>query len=266
MIRLSLLVVALYGICCAMAFGQTAPPPSAPPPPSSKEHTGPGIPQQERPNDYPERNGRPLMRNTGGSLLLESLSHPPDPNQLKYGDVSLLAVPEAKPREIKKHDLVTIIVAEESQSQTTGTTDLKKNADLDMKVDAYVKLNLAQMAAHAVTPATVPELKAEGQRDFKGDATVNRQDSFTARIGAEVIDVKPNGTLVIQARKHIKTDEEEQDFVLTGVCRAVDLTPDNTILSNTLHDLDVHKVTKGAARDTTKRGFIPRLLDFVNPF
>lgn len=263
MIRFSLLVVALYGICCAMAFGQTPPAASSQ---SSKEHNGPALPQQARATDYPDRNGRPLSRDNGGSLMADSLSHPPDSNQLKYGEVSMLAVPEAKPREIKKHDLVTIIVAEESQSQTTGTTDLKKNADLDMKVDAYVKMNLAQMAIHGVNPATAPELKAESSRNFKGDATVNRQDSFTARIGAEVIDVKPNGTLVIQAKKRIKTDEEEQDFVLTGVCRAVDLTPDNTILSNTLHDLDVHKATKGAARDTTKRGLIPRLLDFVNPF
>jgi flagellar L-ring protein precursor FlgH len=175
-------------------------------------------------------------------------------------------VPEAKPREIKKHDLVTIIVAEDSQSSSKGTSDLKKTADFDAKLDSYVKLNLAQLSAKAVTPAVTPEVKGEFQRNFKGDATVDRQDTFTARIGAEVIDVKPNGTLVIQAKKHIKTDEEEQDFVLTGVCRAVDLTPDNTILSNTLHDLDVHKVTKGAARDTTKRGLIPRLLDFVNPF
>jgi flagellar L-ring protein precursor FlgH len=249
MIRFSLLVVALYGICCAMAFGE----------PAKRETANAPLPA-------PDRNGRPLTQNNGGSLMADALNRPVDPNQLKYSDVSILAVPEAKPREIKKHDLVTIIVAEDSQSSSKGTTDLKKNADFDAKLDSYVKLNLAQLSAKAVTPAVTPEVKGEFQRDFKGDATVDRQDTFTARIGAEVIDVKPNGTLVIQAKKHIKTDEEEQDFVLTGVCRAVDLTPDNTILSNTLHDLDVHKVTKGAARDTTKRGLIPRLLDFVNPF
>src|SRR5258708_35493546 len=177
-----------------------------------------------------------------------------------------MAVAQEKPRVIKKHDLVTIIVREESQSSSTGTTDLKKNSDIDAKIDAYVKLNLKKLSLDAKNPATSPEIKAEFSRNFKGDATVDRSDTLTARIGAEVLDVKPNGTLVLQARKRIKTDEEEQEFILTGVCRAEDVGPDNTVLSNTLNDLDVRKGTKGAARDTTKRGWIPRLLDFANPF
>jgi flagellar L-ring protein precursor FlgH len=255
MIRFSMLVVGLYGICCAMALGQT---------PGKQDREAP-TPQRTKTLD-PDRNGKPLSRDTGGSLIAESLARPVDSNQLKYSDVSLIAVPEQKPHELKKHDLLTIIVTEESQSSSKGTTDLKKSSDMDAKVDSYVKLNAAQVAVHGVTPNVAPELKFETQRDSKGDAQVDRQDSFTARIGAEVIDVKPNGTLVIQAKKHIKTDDEEQDFILTGVCRAIDVTPDNTVQSTVLHDLDVHKTTKGAARDTTKRGLIPRLLDFVNPF
>ena len=42
--------------------------------------------------------------------------------------------------------------------------------------------------------------------------------------------------------------------------------PTNSVLSTDLHDLDLQKVTKGAVRDTTKRGILPRLLDFINPF
>lgn len=254
MIRHTLLVAALYGICCAIALGDT--------PRGEKQSS---LPQRTKTAEA-ENNGKALTRDTGGSLIAESLSRPVDPNQLKYAEFTILAVPEPKPKEIKKHDIITIIVLEESQSSSKGTTDLKRTADFDAKVDSYVKLNAAQLAIHGVTPTVAPEIKGEGQRDFKGDAQVDRQDTFSARIGAEVIDVKPNGTLVIQAKKHIKTDEEEQDFILTGVCRAVDITPDNTILSNTLHDLNVHKVTKGAARDTTKRGWLPRLLDFASPF
>ena len=161
---------------------------------------------------------------------------------------------------------MTIIVREDSQASTTGTTDLKKSADLDAKIDSYVKINLSKLSLDGKNPAITPEIKGEFSRNLKGEAQVDRSDTFTARIGAEVLDVKPNGTLVLQARKHIKTDDEEQEFVLTGTCRAEDVSPDNTVLSNTLNDLDLKKSTKGAARDTTKRGFIPRLLDFINPF
>ncbi len=80
------------------------------------------------------------------------------------------------------------------------------------------------------------------------------------------MDVKPNGTFAVQARKRIKHDEEEQEYTLTGICRAGDLTPDNTLLSTQMHDLSIERLTKGAVRDTTNRGWIPKLLDFVNPF
>jgi flagellar L-ring protein precursor FlgH len=80
------------------------------------------------------------------------------------------------------------------------------------------------------------------------------------------MDVKPNGNLVLSATKHVKMDEEEQYFTLTGVCRAEDVTADNTILSTQLENLDFVKTTKGAVHDTAKRGFIPKLLDTLNPF
>jgi flagellar L-ring protein precursor FlgH len=261
MIRFTLVVIGLYAICCAFAWGQTSPPDPAPQDDGSSTRP---APRQLGPN----RQEGPIAVPHGGSILKSQLMHgrDEDPDRVRYSDLSILAVPLQKPRVLKKHDLITIIVREESQSSSSGTTDLKKNADLAMQVDSYVRLNLSKMALEAKYPTPPYQIKGEFNRDFKGEAQVDRTDTFTARIGAEVVDVKPNGTLVIQARKHIKADEEEQDFILTGVCRAEDVGPDNTVLSNTLHDLDVKKSTRGAARDTQKRGWIPRILDLVNPF
>ena len=248
MIRISIVVAALYTMCCAMAFGQTAPAGrDASARGGAESRVMPRLP--EAPPAEPE--------NLTGSLIEQNAS---------YSSVSIMAAPKKQPRTLKQHDLVTIIVREESQASTTGTTDLKRNSDLDAKIDSYVKLNLKKMSLDAKSPTIAPEIKGEFQRDFKGEAQVDRTDTLTARIGAEVLDVKPNGTLVLQAHKHIKTDDEEQEFILTGTCRAEDVGPDNTVLSNILNDLDVKKSTKGAARDTTKRGGLSRLLDFLNPF
>ena len=258
MIRFTLLVTALYGICCVMAWGQ---------PTAASREAETSAPALNIANQRDA--GGPLTVPHGGSILKATLARDPakeDPDRVRYSDLSVLAVPLPKPRVVHKHDLVTIIVREESQSSSKGTTDLKRNSDIDAKIDAYVNMNFKKLALEAHTPTPAPEIKGEFSRNFKGDGNVDRTDSFTARIGAEVLDVKPNGTIVIQARKHIKTDEEEQDFVLTGNCRAEDIGPDNTVLSNTLHDLDVKKSTKGATRDTTKRGWISRLLDWGNPF
>ena len=207
------------------------------------------------------------MAANGGSLLRASLAVSPDPAVATLKQVSFFAVPDPEPRTMKKHDLVTIIIREESQITTDGLTDLKKNADVDMRVSEFVKLKPKNFAIQgAAQGANPPAVSATGTRNFKGEAQANRSDSFVARIQAEVVDVKPNGTFVVQARKKIKHDEEEQEFILTGVCRGADVTPDNTVLSTQVFDLQLTQMTKGAVHDTTNRGWIPKLLDFVNPF
>jgi flagellar L-ring protein precursor FlgH len=162
--------------------------------------------------------------------------------------------------------LVTIIVDEASTYSSAGTTDLQKSADFDAKINAMIRLSLKNLSLSENGTSAIPEINTSGTRDFKGDGAVNRTDSLTTRITAEVLDVKPNGTLVLQARQHIKTDDEEQTMILSGNCRVEDVTPDNTVLSSQMFDKDVTKSNKGAVRDTMKRGWVPKLLDVINPF
>jgi flagellar L-ring protein precursor FlgH len=210
-----------------------------------------------------------LMPRSGGSLLRATLAAQPDPAQAQLGGpngVSYFAVPTPEPKVLRKHDLVTIIVREESEFKSAGNSDLKRQTDIDAQIQQFIKLNLAQLSLQPSIGTNIPEIKATGTRNFKGEATVDRSDSFTTRITAEIVDVKPNGTLVLQARSQIKTDEELQLMILSGTCRAEDVTADNTVLSTQLFDKNVSKQHKGAVRDTTKRGWVTKLLDALNPF
>ena len=262
MIRYILVVVTFYFVCCAMAFGQT--------PSSTVDRSKSG---DSRLNPDPRERGpmkasddvRDIRRNSINDRA-DSIDAMAEPGQLTFGSASPMQVPKKEPKTLKKHDRVSILVREESQFNSQGSTDLKKSADVDAKVDTYIKLNAAKLSIEGKTPAVTPEIKAEFSRDFKGEGTVNRSESFTARIGAEIVDVKPNGVLVLQARKHIKHNDEEQDFLLTGECRAEDIGADNTIPSSSLTDLNMAMTGKGAVTDTSRRGWVPRLLDFANPF
>jgi flagellar L-ring protein precursor FlgH len=244
----------------ALALAQTAPRPAA------SQRTAPTARPAQAGNSgaAPAENPADAMQRARGSLLRATLASAPDPNQAKMENVSFFAVPEPEPRTLKKHDLVTIIVREESQMKAEGSTDLKKEMDFDAKLEQFIKFENGLKGGAISDP--VPEIKMSGDRNFKGEATVDRTDSLIFRITAEVVDVKPNGTLVLQARQTIKADDEEQTFTLSGVCRAEDVTPDNTVLSTQMFDKDLTKTHKGAVRDTTKRGWIPKLLDVLNPF
>ncbi len=207
------------------------------------------------------------MQTNGGSLLRATMEATPEPGQATLKEVSFTYVPDPEPRTLKKHDLVTVIVREESAFKTKGTTETKRQSDIDAQLQEFIKLSLANMEIQGgALGANPPSIKANATRNFKGEGTVDRSDSMTARIAAEVVDVKPNGTLVLQATKRIKTDDEEQQFILTGICRAADVSADNSILSSSLHDFTLEKKHTGAVRDATERGLIHKLLDLINPF
>ncbi|HYE19121.1 MAG TPA: flagellar basal body L-ring protein FlgH [Tepidisphaeraceae bacterium] len=257
--------------------------PNAKTSPDSGTRERPGhVPPPRAPQDYSpalmRQGGGSLLQagrmtagaptgNSGGSLLAGGGTAPPyDPGKAAIGAYSPFAVAEPEPKLIKKHALVTIIIREESEATSQGSTDVKREGTVDAQVNQFVKLNLANLSLQPSVGGTTPSVNLTGNREFKGEGTVERQDSFITRITAEVVDVKPNGTLVLQARKRIKNDEEEQTFVASGICRVEDLTPDNTVLSTQLFDLEVSKQSKGQVRNSTKTGVIHKLLDFLNLF
>jgi flagellar L-ring protein FlgH len=251
----------------AAAMGQSAPAPAptspqAPAQPPSMQH----LSAAQLSTQY-------LMQNNGGSLLQAQELQPADPSRpdanrnSSSSSYNLYAVAAPEPHVLKKHDLVNIVVNEDSESKTSGTSDQERAVDFDAKVDAFVKFNLAKLSLQGgAEGANPPEVKLEGSRDFKATGEYDRADTMTTRLEAEVIDVKPDGKLEIQARRHLKIDEEEITVVLTGECRVQDVDASNSVLSTDLHDLDLQKTTKGEVRDTNKRGLIHRLLDIVNPF
>ena len=83
----------------------------------------------------------------------------------------------------------------------------------------------------------------------------------------EVIEILPNGNLVVEGRTTIVTDQEESVMTLTGICRPQDISVSgNTILSNQLHDLTVRKMHRGELKNTASKGILAQILDFVIAF
>jgi flagellar L-ring protein FlgH len=279
--RLRVLMLSVVGTTSAAAtagFGQTT---AVPRPPATDarqaQQQGDAAPAQQasaqqqpaglRPREVSHADAAALLREHGNSLLKASLASRADANQAQLKDVSYTAVPVPEPKVIRKHDLVTIIVREETQYSSEGNTETTREAAIDAAITDFIKLKLANVEVEGGAIGPIPPRVAGNlNREFTGEGTVDRSDRFTARITAEVLDVKPNGTLVLQARKRIKTDEEEQSFVLTGICRAEDITADNSILSTQLYDLELMKSHKGAVRDATRKGWGSKLLDVVSPF
>ena len=179
-------------------------------------------------------------------------------------ETSFIAVPPPEPRTFALHDLVTIILIENKRFQTDAHTKTERKFDFDAALQAWIKFTQCKLGAQDFIRGE-PEIDFTSDSEIDNKGKLKRQDKLSYRIACEVIDVKPNGNLVLEARRRLYHDEEEIVATLTGVCRSGDVSPDNTVLSSKVADLDFNASHTGAMRDGTRRGWLTRMLDLLRP-
>jgi len=190
----------------------------------------------------------------------------PDPTQALQG-VSMYVVIPPPPRQFQRHDLVSIIIDEVTTTRARQELETEKQYDTSAEFGPFPSLrHLLELQLQNGDSSRTAELGLESDATFEAEGEYIRDDRFTAQIQAEVIDVKPNGNLVLEARKTIIRDNEVQIIVLAGVCRGEDISTRNSILSSQIADLTVAMRNEGDVRDAAKKGLIPRFLETVFNF
>jgi flagellar L-ring protein precursor FlgH len=85
----------------------------------------------------------------------------------------------------------------------------------------------------------------------QGQSTTN--SSLATTFGGEVVDVLPNGMLVVQATRQLTFSQQTQLIKLRGLVRPEDVSAQNQVLSTAMTDLELEVTGKGIVNDSTYR-------------
>lgn len=182
-------------------------------------------------------------------------------------EVSMYFIAGPESRSIKKHDIITIIIDENSSQTSSQKLETEKESKSDASINAMVDLlQLLELRVRQGDIADTNLIDLTTTREFTGEGDYERKDKFSARIAAKVLEVKPNGTLVLEATKRIAKDSEISTLVLSGLARDEDITAQNTILSSQLADLNIALVNEGDLKKAAEKGLITRMLDTIFAF
>lgn len=210
--------------------------------------------------------------------LLDRPSTPPVPDERGFvtpvstdgtpslGDVSMIAFTPPEPRQFQKNDLITIIISERSTIDREQTVETEKEFGISGEVSAFPDL-LKLLELRYENYDRLPQaVEAAAGTEFTGEGSYERDDTITARVTGRVIEVKPNGLLLIESKTQIITDDEEQVIVLSGLADPDDVTDAGTIQSNQMADLIAKFEHQGETRRSTKKGLIPRMIETLFAF
>lgn len=161
-------------------------------------------------------------------------------------------------------DLITVIVAENNSASKDKKTKTSKSAGMDASIASFL---YSPAASGLLTKGgSMPALKYSSKNDFDGGGSINNSEQIIARIGVRVIDVLPNGNLVIEGTRETAFSGEQQTIVLRGVVRPEDILSGNSVSSSSIADATIKFVAKGTLTDSQKKGWFSRIWDKVSPF
>ncbi len=188
----------------------------------------------------------------------------PRPRNLVYEQYGWISRTPAPPKAFRPGDLITIIVREQRKWEADSDLETKKKFDVKSELDAFIKPTAGGLGS-ADFRRGKPNVDYTFDQKYKTEGDSSREDKLTTRLTARILDVKPNGLLVLEGRAKMTHDEEVSEITLTGTCRKEDITADNTVLSTQIADKAVVVSNSGALRSAATRGWVTKLLDLLKP-
>ena len=120
--------------------------------------------------------------------------------------------------------------------------------------------------ASAVNNVSIPTFDLTAKSDYNAGGSTTDRLTAENRTSVTVVDVLPNGNLVVEGGKISRVGKDKQYASMRGIVRPLDVQSDNTILSSQIADAQVEFVPEGDLTDAQKQGWLLRFYDKVKPF
>ena len=154
-------------------------------------------------------------------------------------------------------DVLTIKVTEASKVDNKAKRDLQKDTDKSSTFDGKVG-GFADLGEFGLSASSKNNLKSKA--DFKDER------SFVDSITVTVMDIQPNGNLVVMGSRNRNIGGDIQTIEVSGIVRPSDISFDNTVRSEQVADFRIISKNGGVSEPYTRPGWLGRIFDIIWPF
>jgi flagellar L-ring protein FlgH len=147
-------------------------------------------------------------------------------------------------------DILTIVVNESSSAVRTGSSSNTKSASGTSDKGTGLL-------------GFVPESSISQDDSFTSKGTINNSNTVKARLTVQVVEVKPNGNLVISGTQNIRQNGEEQRIVVSGQVRPSDIRVDNSVLSSNVADAKILVTGSGPLVNKQRQGILTQIWNWI---
>lgn len=177
-----------------------------------------------------------------------------------WSDTGRLARLMSDVRAFQAHDLISVVVSESVVSTTNGSIAGARASAASSQLTAL----LGAFSAHS---AATNLLNQSSSNKLTGTAQAADNNTLTTTLGGTVVEVLPNGVMVIEAARQVHFSQETQTIILRGLVRPEDVSAQNQVMSTAISSMELEVRGKGIVEDYTHRpNFIVRALESLLVF
>jgi len=157
-------------------------------------------------------------------------------------------------------DILTVKITEASKVDNKAKRDLKKETDKSTTFNGELGIDHILPSIPGFTMAATSSNELKGKADYKDER------SFVDRVSVVVVDILPNGNLVIMGMRDRNISGDIQRIEVSGIVRPSDIEFDNSVKSEQIANFRVVTKNSGVAEPYNRQGWLGRLFDILWPF
>lgn len=175
----------------------------------------------------------------------------------------------AKRAEFAPGDIITVLIREELESSVTSNMNTKKESDVESQASASSNEFIVAPKPNGLEllpKEKLPNWQIEAENELKARGQTRRDSEFETTVPCTVMAVLGNGNLKIEGNRVVGINREDSRIFVSGVIRARDVSPANTIDSARIANAQIELKGRGPLWNNQRRGLISRLLDWFAPY
>jgi flagellar L-ring protein FlgH len=163
-------------------------------------------------------------------------------------------------------DILTVDISFDDKAQFNNETQTQRTtAEQDGISNLFgLEQQIPKFLPHAANPSSLVNVNGTTNNDGKG--AITREEQVTLEVAAIVMQVRPNGNLVVQGHQEMRVNNEIRDLQITGILRQQDITATNTTTLDKLAEARVSYGGRGNLTDDQSPRYGMQLLDVIAPF
>lgn len=163
-------------------------------------------------------------------------------------------------------DILTVMLDIKDKAELDNSSRRNRQASEDAGLASLLgyEANLAQVLPEAVNNGSL--VGADSSSNHSGSGTIDREEKIQMKLAATIMQILPNGNLVIQGRQEVRVNFEKRVLEFAGVIRPQDITIDNTISYDKVAEARVSYGGKGQITDVQQPRYGQQVYDVLFPF